>query len=97
VKQYLAAGKCFKCAETGHLSWNCLHRESVASNHPNKLPGISSHHVKVHFNGFDGGTDVSSLAETTEIPIARVGFGSLDSRHHDKMKQQTVINEVIAE
>ena len=44
--ELLAAGKCFICKETGHLSRNCPHRHTVRSDGP-KPPGTSSYNIEL--------------------------------------------------
>jgi hypothetical protein len=51
--ELLASGKCFRCKEPGHLSWNCPRGNSVQSGRPNRPPGISSNNIEVDFNDVD--------------------------------------------
>jgi len=44
--ELLAAGKCFRCKEQGHLSRNCPKGNSVKSNN-NRPPGLSNYNTEL--------------------------------------------------
>ena len=40
-----AKGKCFNCKETGHMSCNCPHKNTVAGSGNSKPPGLPSYSI----------------------------------------------------
>ncbi|KAJ6609459.1 hypothetical protein B0H10DRAFT_1732475, partial [Mycena sp. CBHHK59/15] len=70
----LAKGLCFTCGEPGHLSRNCPKNNSVPSNKKGKLPGFSTHAVRL-------GSGSASQDEQTDgsMPALRSVTDSSDS------------------
>lgn len=64
---YRAAGKCFKCGETGHVERQCRKSLSVKSNQKGKPPGLASNNIEIRLKA--GG-----MGATTE----GITFGMMD-------------------
>ncbi|KAI0370089.1 hypothetical protein BV20DRAFT_944780, partial [Pilatotrama ljubarskyi] len=60
--ELLAAGKCFVCRETGHLSRNCPQASRVSSNRKSGAPGLTSFNVELAFGDAE---KLRGLAEST--------------------------------
>ncbi|KAF9001165.1 hypothetical protein BDQ17DRAFT_1244713 [Cyathus striatus] len=58
--ELLAAGKCFRCRETGHLSHNCPLGNTVKSD-SNKPPGVSSFNMEISEEVVDETEELESL------------------------------------
>jgi Zinc knuckle len=73
--ELLAAGKCFKCKEPGHLARNCPHSTFVKSDKSGKAPGLPSYKIGIDLAEVD---ELRELADTTkelhDIPCRAISF-----------------------
>ncbi|KAL0565824.1 hypothetical protein V5O48_016195 [Marasmius crinis-equi] len=67
--EYRAAGKCFRCGETGHMSRQCPQGRTVSSSSGNTPPGISNIEIV-------DPEELRQLAETTE-EITELSLGMM--------------------
>ncbi|KAG5634082.1 hypothetical protein H0H81_003468, partial [Sphagnurus paluster] len=70
--ELLAAGKCFKCRETGHLSRNCPKGNSVHSSRRGP-PGIASFNIGVDLEEAERLRDLAEATETIHLGAISVG------------------------
>ncbi|KAL1937481.1 hypothetical protein VTO73DRAFT_13133 [Trametes versicolor] len=74
-----AAGKCFVCRETGHLSRNCPRGSRVQSNSKGHAPGLTSFNVELDFTDAE---QLRSLAESTQ-GMDSLELGSMEVENED--------------
>jgi hypothetical protein len=75
--ELLAAGKCFKCRESGHLARQCPQGVFVKLDKSGRAPGMSTFNINTDLDAIERLRD---LAETTEdvheIPCGAISFNS---------------------
>ncbi|KAF8875585.1 hypothetical protein BD779DRAFT_1476020 [Infundibulicybe gibba] len=60
-EELLAAGKCFRCKESGHMARNCPKANTMSAK-GNKPPGLTSFNMDIDFDAID---EAQTLADTT--------------------------------
>jgi Retroviral aspartyl protease/Zinc knuckle len=74
--ELLAAGKCFKCKEVGHLARNCPQGSFVKSDKSGKAPGLPTYRIGLELNQIKEIDKLRELAESTEelhdLPVGAV-------------------------
>jgi hypothetical protein len=103
--EYRAAGRCFNCGETGHMSRNCPSATSMPSNRLNRPPGLSAHNVEVEIDDYEHVSGLDEVTETIdEIPVASMRIAFPSSRLHSNHRlgdvhrsRRTRIDDFVAE
>lgn len=77
--ELIAAGKCFRCKEIGHMSWQCPQGNFVQSGKPGKAPGLPSHGISINEDDLHEVEHLRELAETTEeLPMLSLNMITSD-------------------
>ncbi|RDB29688.1 Retrovirus-related Pol polyprotein from transposon opus [Hypsizygus marmoreus] len=95
--ELLAAGKCFRCREPGHLSRNCPLGNSFKSGRGGGPPGLAAFHIGVDLGEAErlrGLADTTATVDTLHVGSVQVDASSVES---ESVTQPHLLGDLVAQ